>query len=436
MSKEQKRLSLSEKHIQVLVPEDQQPYEVPENWQWVFLTKGFAECKDSYRKPVNSTERASRTGNIPYYGATGQVGWIDDYLTDEELVLLGEDGAPFLDPYKDKAYIINGKAWVNNHAHILKAYYGHFGNVFLMYYLNVFNYNGYVNGTTRMKLTQTSMDTIPVPLPPVSEQQRIVDRIESLFAKLDEAKEKAQAVVDGYEDRKRAILHQVFSGELTESWRKLHKNQCFRKTVTIKEICSSLSYGTSSKSSKEGKIAVLRMGNIQDGEIDWNDLVYSNNESDNQKYALSSGDILFNRTNSAEHVGKTAIYRGEKPAIYAGYLIKLDYDHSVITGEYLNLLLNSPEAKEYCNKVKTDAVNQSNINAQKIGAFEIPLIDVEEQKESCRLAQKMITAEREVRNSAAEAIGRINSMKKAILTKAFRGELGTNNPAESPLLLF
>ena len=100
------------------------------------------------------------------------------------------------------------------------------------------------------------------------------------------------------------------------------------------------------------------------------------------------------------------------------------------------MLLNSPEAKKYCNKVKTDAVNQSNINAQKIGAFRIPLIDIEEQTECCRLAQKMIRAEREVRNSAAEAIETINSMKKAILTKAFRGELGTNNPAESPLLLF
>lgn len=122
------------------------------------------------------------------------------------------------------------------------------------------------------------------------------------------------------------------------------------------------------------------MGNLQGGEIDWNNLVYSNNAVDNQKYRLTDGDVLFNRTNSAEQVGKTSIYRGERPAIYAGYLIKLDYDHSVIIGEYLNYLLNSPEARDYCNRVKSDAVNQSNINAQKIGAFEIPLISIEEQR--------------------------------------------------------
>ena len=117
--------------------------------------------------------------------------------------MLGEDGAPFLDMDKNKAYIISGKAWVNNHAHILKSRFGHYGNEYLMHYLNTFNYKGYVNGTTRLKLTQSSMATMPVPIPPENEQQRIVDRIESFFAKLDEAKEKAQAVVDGFEDHLR-----------------------------------------------------------------------------------------------------------------------------------------------------------------------------------------------------------------------------------------
>ena len=110
---------------------------------------------------------------------------------------------------------------------------------------------------------------------------------------------------------------------------------------------------------------VIRMGNLQGGEIDWKNLAYSDDKNDIKKYKLSTGDVLFNRTNSAELVGKTSIYRGEYPAIYAGYLIKLDYDRNILSGEYLNYVLNSPNAKEYCNRVKTDGVNQSNINAKK-----------------------------------------------------------------------
>ncbi|NCE65475.1 hypothetical protein D1159_13035 [Pseudoflavonifractor sp. 524-17] len=121
---------------------------------------------------------------------------------------------------KDKAYMIEGKAWVNNHAHILRSYFGSTGNFYLLNYLNCFDYSGYVNGTTRLKLTQASMNIIPIPVAPLFEQRRIVSRIESLFAKLDEAKEKAQAVVDSFELRKSAILHKAFTGELTERWRK------------------------------------------------------------------------------------------------------------------------------------------------------------------------------------------------------------------------
>lgn len=150
--------------------------------------------------------------------------------------------------------------------------------------------------------------------------------------------------------------------------------------ITIKEICKSLNYGTSKKSTFSGKCAVLRMGNLQNGYIDWTDLVYTNDEKDIQKYSLVKGDVLFNRTNSADLVGKTSLYRGEYPAIYAGYLIRLNYDRKKVVGEYLNYILNTQEAKEYCLAVKTDGVSQSNINAQKIGAFLFHLPPFEEQE--------------------------------------------------------
>ena len=122
------------------------------------------------------------------------------------------------------------------------------------------------------------------------------------------------------------------------------------------------------------------MGNIHAGEINYKDLVYSSDKDDIERYSLIRGDLLFNRTNSAEWVGKTAIYRGIIPAIFAGYLIRI---RPFISSEYLNTVMNSGYAKSYCNQVKTDAVNQSNINAQKLGSFLIPIspksINVEKQ---------------------------------------------------------
>ena len=151
----------------------------------------MGECVDildGQRVPINAEEREKRINGktqsqlYPYYGATGQVGWIDGFLFDEELVLLGEDGAPFFDFSKHKAYIIKGKTWVNNHAHVLRAILGITFNKFVCNYLNCFDYHGYVSGTTRAKLNQAPMRTIPIPLAPLPEQRRIVAKIEALFS--------------------------------------------------------------------------------------------------------------------------------------------------------------------------------------------------------------------------------------------------------------
>ena len=135
-------------------------------------------------------------------------------------------------------------------------------------------------------------------------------------------------------------------------------------------------YGTSKKSVPSGLLPVLRMGNIQDGEIVFDKLVYSNDLDDNKKLLLQYGDLLFNRTNSAELVGKTAIFRGQRNAIFAGYLILLR--PIFINSEYLNLLLNTPYARDYCNEVKTIGVQKCNINAEKISNLLIPVPNLHE----------------------------------------------------------
>ena len=438
MARGRKKESLTpEEHLQAaLVPESEQPYKVPGNWCWTYLTKGAAECLDSFRKPINASERANREGDIPYYGATGQVGWIDDFLTNEQLVLVGEDGAPFLDLIKDKAYIIEGKAWVNNHAHILRSRFGAVGNLFLLHYLNIFNYRDFVNGTTRLKLTQSSMDTMPVPIPPFSEQQRIVDRIESLFAKLDEAKQKAQDALDSFETRKAAILHKAFTGELTAQWRKEHgvgmeswENLKFENIIEDGPqnglYKPQTAYGTGTKT--------LRIDCFYDGAVlPWENLkrlALTKNEI--EQYHLNVNDIVINRVNSMAYLGKSALIR-ELPeeCVFESNMMRISLTTQKAIPEYIIKYLNSVIGVQELRKNAKQAVNQASINQQDVKNVAIKLPKLEEQAEIVRIVDDLLVREQQAKEAAEGVLEKIDLIKKAILARAFRGELGTNDPSE------
>jgi type I restriction enzyme S subunit len=131
----------------------------PKHWE-IFPLNVLVDVLDNLRVPVNSSERSKRPGPVPYYGATGQVGTIDKAIFNEELLVLGEDGVQFFDQNKPKAYKISGPAWVNNHAHVLRPKKDRVLQNFLLHFLNQFNYIGYANGTTRLKLTQGAMNSI------------------------------------------------------------------------------------------------------------------------------------------------------------------------------------------------------------------------------------------------------------------------------------
>ena len=193
--------------------------------------------------------------------------------------------------------------------------------------------------------------------------------------------------------------------------------------IKLGMLTLNVEYGTSAKSKKEGKIPVLRMGNIQNNRFVWNDLVYTDNEDEINKYLLKKGDVLFNRTNSPELVGKTAIYNGEKIAIFAGYLIRINQIHNLVNPNYLNYFLNSHTAKVHANSVKTDGVNQSNINGEKLKNYPFPYFSLSEQSQIVQEIETRLSICDNMEATIAESLQKAESLRQSILKKAFEGKL-------------
>ena len=271
-----------------------------------------------------------------------------------------------------------------------------------------------------------------IPIPPFAEQERIVAKIEELLPLIeeyDEAEQKLSTLNANFPEMlRKSILQQAVSGKLTErdpsdepasellkriqaEKAKLIAESKIKKEKTlpvisnddqpfdipetwtwtsIAETCTNIQYGTSEKSAPSGKVAVLRMGNLQGGKIDYSNLVYTSNDYDIERCHLEYNDLLFNRTNSKELVGKTAIYKAEIPAIYAGYLIRVT--PILIDSDYLNYVMQSHFFKKYCLAVKTDAIGQSNINAEKLKRFVFPLPPLAEQKRIVERVEELLAA--------------------------------------------
>ena len=255
-----------------------------------------------------------------------------------------------------------------------------------------------------------------------------------------ETKTQDQTIESILDDLKKARLKNSATKKQKESVEKFfaydekEKNALLPESwgfVALNKLCQSFQYGSSKKSSPSGKFPVLRMGNIQKGEIDWSDLVYSSDDEEIRKYYLHPGTVLFNRTNSPELVGKAGIYRGEKPAIFAGYLIRIN-NFDVLNSEYLNYWLNSSFARQLCREAKTDGVSQSNINAQKLSKFEIPFCDPEEQQIVVSRIKQYFHLADQIEHRYHKTKTHIDHLTRSILAKAFRGELVPQDPDDEP----
>jgi type I restriction enzyme S subunit len=185
---------------------------LPSGWRWTKIGD-VSNCIDSQRVPVNKSERITRTGNIPYYGANGQVGWIDDYLFDETLVLVVEDET-FTGREKPFSYIITGKSWVNNHAHVLQATSG-LDIDFLNYQLSYYPFTRLTTGTTgRKKLTQLALINAPFKICSLPEQQVIVQEIDTRLSVCDKIEQDIKENLEKAEALRQSILKKAFEGKL------------------------------------------------------------------------------------------------------------------------------------------------------------------------------------------------------------------------------
>ena len=280
--------------------------------------------------------------------------------------------------------------------------------------------------TNQVELNRSEILSTIVPVAPFPEQRRIVAKVDGLTARTARARKELDRIPTLIARYKQRLLALAFSGELTARWRH-ERGREFGEEVVLGDVATGFNYGTAAKSSPSGIVPVLRMGNIQDGKLDWANLVYTSDPAEIEKYRLSAGDVLFNRTNSPELVGKTALFKGEREAIYAGFLIRIRCS-DVLLPAFLSYCLNAPAGRAYCWHVKTDGVSQSNINAKKIAAFRFVLPSLDEQTEIVRRIEAAFGWLDRMTADHAAAVRLLPKLDAAILAKAFRGELVPQDP--------
>ena len=289
-------------------------------------------------------------------------------------------------------------------------------------------------GTTRLNVNANVLKNLIIPLAPLAEQQRIVDRIESLFAKLNEAKEKAQAVVDSFENRKAAILHKAFTGELTAKWREEHgvgmESWHLR---TIGEVCENVKVGIVIKPSQyyvpqsEGTPA-FRSANVRECRIDDFDWVYLNEKGmkDNSRSIVHTGDVLVVRSGNP---GTACVV----PERFDGYnaidiLIAVP-NKKIIISDYLCYYTNSPLGKKTV-EIGKRGIALTHFNVKGFSQMPINIPTIPEQVVIVRTLGDLFAQEQQSKEAAESVLDQIDLMKKSILARAFRGELGTNDPSE------
>ena len=300
---------------------------------WTYKKLGeVCDILDSQRKPITKGKRES--GSIPYYGATGCLDYVKDYIFDEKLVLLGEDGAKW-GAGENSAYIINGKSWVNNHAHALRPKRDLLVDEFLVYYLNYSNLLSYITGVTVPKLNQEKMRSIEIPIGPVKEQKSIVDYLDSAFAKIDAMKDNAEKALNEAKALFQASLKEML--EPKEGW----------EEKTLKDLTSKIGSGATPKGGRKVYIEkgchLIRSMNVQYNEFKYDDLAHITDEAAEQLKGveIQENDVLFNITGAS--IARCCVVPSDAlPARVNQHVSILRLKQDVLP-RFLSFIMNSPK---------------------------------------------------------------------------------------------
>lgn len=416
-------LTPEERLQQELVPDCEQPYAVPANWCWI---RQNTIC-------VLSDGEKKKNESLPYWEAKALRGTKDiKYVSEGKFVPAGA-----------KVILVDGE----NSGEVFDVPAdGYMGSTFKALqisptvhwdYLRFFIttkqelYRNNKKGSAIPHLNKDLFFNMPLPLAPRNEQQRIVDRIEYLFAKLDAAKEKAQSVLDSFETRKAAILHKAFTGELTAKWRLEHGISVETwKRSPLTGIATVISgYAFSSKDFREdNNVPCIKITNVGVGEYIADDYEYLPDSYlvEYRRFAVHKGDILISLTRSFINAGlKVCICEEDRTALL-NQRVALIKDCNT---RYIFYYLRSDDVLRYV-KEKSKTTNQPNLSIKDLNNLLVTIPQGDEQNEIVRILDSLFAKEQQAKEAAEAVLEKIDLLKKAILARAFRGELQTNDPSE------
>ena len=316
--------------------------------------KKLGDCTqilDSQRKPV--TKRDRKSGIYPYYGATGIQDYVDKYIFDGRYVLVGEDGAKW-SSFTQSAFIIEGKTWVNNHAHVLRTN-DFLVDSFLVYFLNYSDLDSYISGAIIRKLTQASLRNIDIPLPPKSTQLAIVSELDKINELIRLKKEQLK----DFDNLAQSLFYEMF-GDPVEN----EKGWEAKKLGEIGEFKNGLNF---SKDENGHSIKFLGVSDFQNKKSIASDQLdcISLSECVQEDYLLKTGDIVFVRSNGKkELIGRSVKMYITEPTTYSGFCIRCRITDEKVDKDYIAILLKTPIIRQFMTN-SGRGCNISNLN-QKI----------------------------------------------------------------------
>lgn len=445
--KKKETLTPEERLQATLVPESEQPYPVPGNWCWVKVGT-ISKVKGGKRLPKGRTFLEEKS-DYPYIRVTD---FDNESICIENVKYIDSDTHMMIKNYTISSadiYIsiagtigkvgiipeeLEGANLTENAAKItdINGAYQLYLMLFLKSEVAQNQMKDSTISTTQPKLALFRIEDILLPLPPFSEQQRIVNRIESLFAKLDEAKQKAQDALGGFETRKAAILHKAFTGELTTQWRKEHgigmESWEKLKIGTYAQVKGGKRLPKGHKLVTERTAhPYLRIADFGDRTINDSDLHYITEDTFSQikNYIINKEDVYISIVGS---IGKAGVIpeslNGANLTENAARIIS-----SRTLPRYLSSFLSSPKAQnDIQNRIRSATLGK--LSLLNIKDIETPIPSIEEQTEIIRILDDLLAKEQQAKEAAEGVLEQIDLIKKSILARAFRGELGTNDPSE------